>query len=400
MNRLKIIMTLVFSIFLAVPAATTAATLEFGATVVLEVIDGESGGSVTEGCFVLEEAGDEGCDDDRDGYISFEAVAPGRYQVIQTQGIEGFLPIGAFPINVNAETLEQTFRIETFTGAASGDPVDMVVEAVDSATGEPITDACFEFRGGSLEGCDENGDGRITFDDMKVGSYLLENTQDAAGYEFAEARWVPVTTGETVQVEITPEGSEEGGDSEIPDIALITRELDSADLLYRSCFVLIDYSNEGCDENNDGLVTFEDVPAGAYEVEQTAAPVDYDPTGNFTIEVVDDAPEQGIVVKQAETQTDGDHRHVSVLFQDHYTGELIASPDTCVELVNADYASAEGCDDNTDGQVDFLDVPLGSYELRLVNLPRGSELVQGRFMIDVEATDASAILVVVTLRFV
>jgi hypothetical protein len=38
--------------------------------------------------------------------------------------------------------------------------------------------------------------------------------------------------------------------------------------------------------------------------------------------------------------------------------------------------------------------------LRLANLPRGSELVQGRFMIDVEATDASAILVVVTLRFV
>lgn len=398
MKHLKILLTLVFSIFLAVPTATTVATQESGATVLLEVIDGESGASLTEGCFVLEDASNEGCDDDRDGFISFEAVAPGRYQVIQTQEIEGYLPIGAFPINVNSERLEQMFRIETFTGVSSGDPVDMVVEPVDAATGEPITDACFEFRGGSLEGCDEDGDGRITFDGMEVGSYLLENTQDAVGYEFAESRWVPVTTGETVQVEVTPEGSEEGGDPEIPDIALITREPESADLLYRSCYVLIDYNNEGCDEDNDGRVEFEDVPVGIYEVEQTVAPVNQEPTGNFTIEVVDDAPEQGIVVKQAENQTDDNHRHVSVLFQDHYTEELIMSPDTCVELANADYASAEGCDDNTDGQVDFLDVPLGTYELKLVNLPRGSEAVHWPNRIDVEATDVSAMLVIVTLR--
>lgn len=169
-----------------------------------------------------------------------------------------------------------------------------------------------------------------------------------------------------------------------------------------ACYVLIDFSNEGCDENEDGRVEFKDVPAGIYEVDQTTAPGDEDLIERFTIEVIDEADEQGIVVKQERFQTDEDHRHVSVLFQDPYTGELVKGVDVCIELANADYRSNKGCDDNEDGQVDFLDVPLGTYEVELEvdNLPPGSELVYGPMTIGVEATDASAIVVLSTLRIV
>jgi len=71
-----------------------------------------------------------------------------------------------------------------------------------------------------------------------------------------------------------------------------------------------------------------------------------------------------------------------------------------VTLVNAGYESAEACDENRDGQVDFLDVPLGTYdiELEVADRPPGSELVYGPMTMEVTATEASAILVLSTLR--
>jgi len=36
------------------------------------------------------------------------------------------------------------------------------------------------------------------------------------------------------------------------------------------CYILVDFSNEGCDENQDGAITFRDVPLGIYTLRQTA----------------------------------------------------------------------------------------------------------------------------------
>lgn len=383
---------------LLLSSATASAAQSSGVTIFVELHDGSTGDPLTDSCFVLENASNEGCDENGDGRIRFEDIASGTYTVRQTRQSEGFLPVGDFTITVIPGQREQWFPVATFPDTSSTSTVDMRVAPVDAATGDPLTGGCFIFEGGSEEGCDENGDGIITFDDMPVGAHRLRATATPDGYEPALDRWTGVTRSETFTVEFAAVSA--GGDPGTPDIALITRDPESAELQAGACYILIDFSNEGCDENNDGRVTFEDVPAGTYEVEQTVAPAGESPIDTFTIEVIEEAAEQGIVVKQARVQTDADHRHVSVLYQDPYTGELVRNEDICVTLVNAGYRSAEVCDENADGQVDFLDVPLGTYdvELELASRPAGSELVYGPMTIDVEATDASAIVVLSTLR--
>ncbi len=401
MKRAAASVMILCALVLALPAGASMALQDSAVTVVLDVSDWVSGEPLTDACFVLQDASNEGCDENGDGTIRFADVLPGPYLVIQTQGIDGYLPVGDFPIVVESRGPEQFFPVQIAADTSSSATADVAIKPFDTETDDTVTGQCFIFNGGSEEGCDDNDDGWVEFDDLPVGSYLVSHTQTTAGFALSADEWFGITGDGYGRFPVSAQATD-GGDPEIPDIGLITRDPKSAKLLEGACYVLIDFSNEGCDENEAGRVEFKDVPAGIYEVDQTTAPGDEDLIERFTIEVIDEADEQGIVVKQERFQTDEDHRHVSVLFQDPYTGELVKGVDVCIELANADYRSNKGCDDNEDGQVDFLDVPLGTYEVELEvdNLPPGSELVYGPMTIGVEATDASAIVVLSTLRIV
>lgn len=401
MKRVTASVMILCAVILALPAGSTMAQQDSAVTVHLEVSDWTTGEPLTDACFVLQDASNEGCDENGDGSIRFAGVLPGPYLVIQTRGIDGYLDTGDFPIVVDARDTEQFFPVQIAEDTSTSATADVAIKPFDTETDDTVTGQCFIFNGGSLEGCDENGDGWVEFDDLPVGSYLVSHTQTTAGYGLSPDEWFGITGDGYLRFPVSAQVGD-GGDPELPDIGLITRDPESAELLEGACYVLVDFSNEGCDENRDGRVEFEDVPAGTYEVDQTTAPEDEDLVERFTIEVIAEAAEQGIVVKQDRFQTDDDHRHVSILYQDPYTGELVKNEGVCVTLANDEYESAEGCDDNEDGQVDFLDVPLGTYdvELEVDTLPAGSELVYGPMTIDVEATEGSAIVVLSTLRIV
>jgi len=271
-----------------VPAWSVASAFQGdGVTVYLEVSDGVTGEPLTQACFVLEDASNEGCDENRDGLIRFRDVAPGTYNVIQTQGIRGYLPVGDFPILVNIHDGEQFFPVQIAKDTSTAETADVAVRPFDLETNESVPGQCFIFHGGSLEGCDENGDAWVEFDDMPVGSYLLSHTQATPGHALSPDEWFGITGDGYVRV---PVGAESAGDDPgTSDIALITREPKSAELLPGACYVLIDFSNEGCDEDDDGRVTFANVPVGTYQVEQTVAPADETRIDIFTIEVISEA---------------------------------------------------------------------------------------------------------------
>ena len=401
-QRAVVLVMIIPLLITAIPAGVIASTLQNSEVVVhLDVSDWVTGEPLTDACFVLQDASNEGCDENGDGSIRFAGVLPGPYLVIQTRGIDGYLPVGDFPIVVEAGAPEQYFPVQIAEDTSTSATADVGIRPYDTESGEILSGQCFIFNGGSLEGCDENGDGWVEFDDLPVGSYLVSHTQTTAGYALSRDEWFGITGDGFLRFPVSAQTHDEA-DAETPDIGLITRDPESSDLLEGACYVLVDFSNEGCDENRDGRVEFEDVPAGIYEVDQTTAPGDEDPVERFTIEVIEEAAEQGIVVKQDRFQTDDDHRHVSILYQDPFTGELVKSEDTCVTLVNDEYESEQGCDENEDGQVDFLDIPLGTYdvELEVDDLPIGSELVYGPMTIDVTETEGSAIVIVSTLRIV
>ena len=250
--------------------------------------------------------------------------------------------------------------------------------------GSPTTDACYVVVDFSNVGCDENQDGTVTFRDVSLGVYTVHQTADLGPGRYVEDTTITVTGSlkagwETFTILI--DTSDTSSPSGSVDIALITRDPQDGYLLTDACYVLVDYSNEGCDEKGDGQVTFASIPYGVYTVHQTETPAGY-PTINdyaITVEPVEGMPGAGpfdvplgFIVKQAPNQNAPDTRNVSVVLIDMTTHEKIVA-DVCVELIGA---SNVGCDDDVpDGQVDFLDVAAGRpYELRFTDLPAGYEV--------------------------
>ena len=252
--------------------------------------------------------------------------------------------------------------------------------------GQPAYDACYVLVGYSEVGCDENRDGRVMFADIPWGAYTVNQTADlgagrsvddftihvrgninSAGYEGFSAT-ISSATGESAS-----------SPSRAVDIALITRDPQDGHLLTGACYVLVDYSNVGCDENGDGQVTFAAIPSRTYTVRQIQSPAGYAPINDFTIDVQpfhgmskDYAISLGFVVKQAPQQNSPKTRNVSMVFVDSRKYTKVVS-DICVQFVGA---SNLGCDEDlVDGQIDFLDVPAGTYEIRYTHLPNGWQIM-------------------------
>lgn len=251
--------------------------------------------------------------------------------------------------------------------------------------GQPAYDACYVLVDYSNAGCDENRDGRVMFADVPWGAYTVHQTADlgpgrhvddfiihvrgnisSAGFEEFSA-----TISNATGASASPSGA--------VDIALITRDPRDGHLLTGTCYVLIDYSSEGCDENGDGQVTFAAIPSGAYTVHQTQAPAGYAPINDYTIDVhpfhglsKDYAIPLGFVVKQAPQQNAPKTRNVSVVFVDSRKYTKVVA-DICVQFVGA---SNVGCDEDlVDGQIDFLDLPAGTHEIKFSNIPSGWQIM-------------------------
>ncbi len=357
------------------PVGTTAS----GASNVSIVTMQAQHGAYYDACYVLVDFSNEGCDENRDGMVTFMDVPAGTYTVRQTRDLGMTAHVPDFQITVTGQSADGWESFETWVTHRSTDAQSNHVAIQTTENGQPVTDVCYELVGFSNIGCDENGDGQVTFMDIPFGSYVVRQTAD-----LGPNRVVPDFT-----IEVSDSGLRNGwltfptsvitsAEHEPIDISLITRDPDDGHLLTDTCYVLVDFSNEGCDENGDGQVTFAQIPPGTYTVRQTKTPAGYPAINEFEIRVLPlgDLPNGeilqvplGFVVKQAPEQNAPDTLNVSVILIDYATGEKLDTG-ICAELVGA---SNIGCDEDlVDGQIDFLDVPAGGpYELRFSNIPDG-----------------------------
>jgi uncharacterized surface anchored protein len=176
----------------------------------------------------------------------------------------------------------------------------------------------------------------------------------------------------------------------------VTRDPKTGDLLKGACYIILDASIEGCDENNDGQVDYEGVVPGTYTIHQTKAPAGHAAINDFEAQISEFDPEQSILVKQAKEQYAAGFRNVSVAVYDVDSGQRVKGEDVCVVLVDF---SNEGCDLNSDGQIDFQDVPVGKYTIKATSLPKGYNVYFKENLVVVEETNplsiANALLVIV-----
>lgn len=217
---------------------------------------------------------------------------------------------------------------------------------------------------------------------VSVGSDNDEIIETESGDQPPPASGVGGTenaTRNTFNASVVPDSNPVPATTNTVDIALITRNPESGRILSDACYVLVNYSNQGCDLNGDGQITFDDIPYGTYTVRQTVVPAGYEPASDFLIQVQPTAYSDGtlvevplgFVVRQDPVPNAPNTRNVSVVTVDAMTHQKVAT-DLCIEI---DGQTNEQCDDGVaDGQIDFMDVPAGGpYELK-INLPAGYEI--------------------------
>lgn len=182
------------------------------------------------------------------------------------------------------------------------------------------------------------------------------------------------------------------------EVSVLTRAPKSGELLTGSCFVIeamltnTAVSNEGCDENGDGQVDFKGIAPGQYMVHQTRATMGYPLMDDFSIIVIAEDAHQSFPAIQRKAQSDLKHRNVAIVLSIPGNGERLAGSDACVIIEGA---SKEGCDDNGDGQIDFLDVPTGVYKVKVTRLPAGYQtlpFISGSHQIHISDMDPVSIV--------
>lgn len=230
--------------------------------------------------------------------------------------------------------------------------------------GNPYYDACYQLFDFSNIGCDENGDGIVTFQDVPVGEYVLMQTADIpymmAGPVAGQGIEVEVRSGNVNDLTVMLLAA-----NPTTDVSLITRYPADGTLVTGVCYELVGYSNIGCDENGDGQVDFADIPYGTYTVRQTTPPAGYPAMDDYQISLSPIAqPGVGpakIHLIQAKTQGSATTGQVSVvLLKSGPTGRA-EDPQNCVQIPGL---TNVGCDDAiTDGQIDFVDVDVSNPNL-------------------------------------
>lgn len=387
-----------------VPGSASVAAQLASVTVYLQPMSMADGQPAFGACFILVGASIEGCDENGDGYIQFADVAPGSYTVHQTRDAPGFLPMGDVTILVRDDIAEQVFQLGLLqqsqnSSGGRGTLVDIAIVPTDSSTGDALPGACFIIADVSEEGCDENGDGKVTFADVPVGSYYVTETHAPDGYDIEPPQWLVIERGGQIRFlhrhpsSSVSSGSSSSSDGQLVHVSLVTRDPENGELVTGACYIIENASIEGCDENDDGQVDFADVTPGTYIVRQTETPSGYASVREFKIRITDD-PMQAFIVKQSPQQHDADHRNLSIVLIDKRTGERITGDDACVRIIGV---SEIGCDENGDGQIDFLDIPVGRHTVKITEMPRGYHGEYSRYTLNVKDSRYSIVTVYLEL---
>ena len=331
-------------------------------------------------CFIVYETGQEACDDDGDGTVNFDGMAPGFYTVAETVAPEGRQSVPEQQIEVTAEGGIATF---THAGDSAGVPDagtdqgavpgSVVVRALD-ASGAPVVDACFTLTevdsGEASSACDgdDGVDGATTFPMLRAGAYDLAETETPAGVTPPESMMVDVLPGEQTIADVVHQAAAAGVGGLVIDVTD-----DSGQPVGGSCFDLfgpIELRNI-CDDGDDGVLSFTDLPIGEYTVTQIRAAEGRDPADPVSIMVQEGEPSRVAIANPLAGETSGTG-----------TIELIAqAPDgtlaggACFSVSGpaagslCDDASNDG--DPTPGMIRLDGMPIGDYLISVGRAPIG-----------------------------
>ncbi|MBX3072191.1 MAG: hypothetical protein KF883_16935, partial [Thermomicrobiales bacterium] len=334
-------------------------------------------------CFSLD-GGDPVCDEDGDGAVTFDNVAPGLHTLTQTQAPEGFDNVGTLDVNVDQDA---NFAVRHTPSAEPQEPEPTPTEeaalpgltvgfvSVDE-NDNGLPGACFTLDGGD-ENCDDDGDAEVTFTGVQPGTHTLTQTRPPDGYQTVGTLELDLQNDGRFAVrhqpaEATEEPEEPTGD---PGQIIVSTLDQDGNELPEVCYEVSGFGQLCDGDDEDRLMSQEDVPPGDYTV-TLIVPEGFEAVGETTQNVTVGSGQAVQVQFQVQTATGEEPAPqgfgaISAIAVE----EGFPILDACIAFDGP--ASGEVCDnqagdaDPTQGQVLIPDLPAGEYQVAMPNPPAG-----------------------------
>lgn len=225
---------------------------------------------------------------DENGLVSTGDLRPGNYQLVEIQAPFGFTILDDEPIPFEIE-LSQEVAIEIGLGTIENEVRSTAIELtkIDDVNGRALVGATFTltYESGSYSAAEQtattNDDGIVIFEDLKPGTYQIEEEASPEGYFISD---------EPINVEIT---LDDVGNSQMvtanfdnspyADIQLQKEDADSGYRLAGAVFDVVDADNPdetidgftGLVTDTSGQLSITGLPEGLYRLLETNAPTGY-----------------------------------------------------------------------------------------------------------------------------
>ena len=321
-----------------------------------------------------------------DGVATFTNVHWGVYQVKETSAPEGYtLSDTALTVTVDAQ------HLTVAAGTVTDRPITgTVILTKTSDDGTPLAGVEFALypvtKGpdGSTTVADvpamralSDANGRVSFDSVRYGMYELRETKGLPGYLTMEKPLGVVVTadGATIDLGQVVNTAERGA------IRLLKTDAKTGDPLAGATFAIYRVEEDGtvAEEPSDtqvsgadGIVSFENLTVGDYEIRETNAPTGWlVSTDTISAKVSAD----GQVVDAGRVNNERIRADIIAHKVDSQTHAGLAGATFALEREGQQIASATS---DADGLVTFKDVEYGTYTIREERAPRGYALSETR----------------------
>ena len=321
-----------------------------------------------------------------DGIATFTNVHWGVYRVKETSAPEGYtLSDTALTVTVDAQ------HLTVAAGTVTDRPITgTVILTKTSDDGTPLAGVEFALypvtKGpdGSTTVADipamralSDANGRVSFDSVRYGMYELRETKGLPGYLTMEKPLGVVVTadGATIDLGQVVNTAERGA------IRLLKTDAKTGDPLAGATFAIYRVEEDGtvAEEPSDtqvsgadGIVSFENLTVGDYEIRETNAPTGWlVSTDTISAKVSAD----GQVVDAGRVNNERIRADIIAHKVDSQTHAGLAGATFALEREGQQIATATS---DADGLVTFKDVEYGTYTIREERAPRGYALSETR----------------------
>ena len=213
---------------------------------------------------------------DANGKLTFTDLKLGSYTCKEFQAPAGYeLDDTAFSVamNQNGQTLKVTRENKLITGSIE-------ILKVDADTKQPLAGVVyrlFDADGNKIADGTTDANGKVTFDNLKPGSYSYQEISTVDGYQLDETKYGFSLTGENLTIKVTRENKPVKGCLTVRKVDVTGSPLAGAELLLETSTDGQTWTEVGkITTDKTGIAKWDDLKIGAqYRVTEVKAPAGY-----------------------------------------------------------------------------------------------------------------------------